>query len=215
MRQKQVGKTHNRKHTASDANAPTREQEMTQAVTLTPQQLQRALDYTRRQRHGRRNRTILLLTHWAGMRVGEVAALRYSDVISSTGDIVTEIRLAAAQTKGNLSRTVIVSERMRAELAIYCAHYRPKNVTDPLFYTQRRAGFTADTLTHIINGLYQQAGLEGASSHSGRRTFITTLAEKGVSARVLMSLAGHQNLSTTQRYIDIKPSMLRAAVELV
>jgi site-specific recombinase XerD len=41
------------------------------------------------------------------------------------------------------------------------------------------------------------------------------LAEKGVSARVLMSLAGHQNLSTTQRYIDIKPSMLRAAVELV
>jgi integrase/recombinase XerD len=188
---------------------------MTQAVTLTQQQLQRALDYTRRQRHGRRNRAILLLTHWAGMRVGEVAALRYSDVISSTGDIVTEIRLAAAQTKGSRSRTVIVSERMRAELAIYCAHYRPKNSTDPLFYTQRRAGFTADTLTHIVNGLYQQAGLEGASSHSGRRTFITTLAEKGVSARVLMSLAGHQNLSTTQRYIDIKPSMLRAAVELV
>jgi len=188
---------------------------MTQAVTLTQQQLQRTLDYTRKQRHGRRNRAILLLTHWAGMRIGEVAALRYSDVISSTGDIATEIRLSAAQTKGNRSRTVFISERMRAELAIYCAHYRPRNITDPLFYTQRRAGFTADTLTHIVNGVYQQAGLAGASSHSGRRTFITTLAEKGVSARVLMSLAGHQNLSTTQRYIDIKPSMLRAAVELV
>jgi site-specific recombinase XerD len=36
-----------------------------------------------------------------------------------------------------------------------------------------------------------------------------------VGARVLMSLARHQNLATTQRYIDIKPSMLRAAVELV
>lgn len=189
---------------------------MTQAATLTQQQLQRALDYTRNnQRHARRNRAILLLTHWAGMRVGEVAALRYCDVISSVGDIVAEIRLTAQQTKGSRSRTVVLSERMRAELAIYCTHYRPRNITDPLFYTQRRAGFTADTLTHIINGLYQRAGLDGASSHSGRRTFITTLAEKGVSARVLMSLAGHQNLSTTQRYIDIKPSMLRAAVELV
>lgn len=188
---------------------------MTQAATLTQQQLQRALDFTRKQRHGRRNRAILLLTHWAGMRVGEVAALRYCDVISSAGDIVSEIRLSAAQTKGNRSRTVVLSERMRTELAIYCAHYRPLNAIAPLFYTQRRAGFSADTLTHIINGLYQRCGLEHASSHSGRRTFITTLAEKGVSARVLMSLAGHQNLSTTQRYIDIKPSMLRNAVELI
>ncbi len=64
-------------------------------------------------------------------------------------------------------------------------------------------------------GIYRAAGIDGATSHSGRRSFITNLAKLGVSARVLMSLAGHQNLSTTQRYIDIKPSMLRAAVELV
>jgi integrase/recombinase XerD len=63
--------------------------------------------------------------------------------------------------------------------------------------------------------MYKNAGFDGASSHSGRRTFITNLAERGVGARVLMELAGHTNLSTTQRYIDIKPSMLRAAVELV
>jgi integrase/recombinase XerD len=84
-----------------------------------------------------------------------------------------------------------------------------------LFATERSAGFTADTLTHIVNGLYRRAGLDGASSHSGRRTFITKLAEQGVGARVLQQLAGHSSLATTQRYIDIKPSMLRAAVELV
>jgi integrase/recombinase XerD len=83
-----------------------------------------------------------------------------------------------------------------------------------LFATERSAGFTADTLTHIVNGLYRRAGLDGASSHSGRRTFITKLAEHGVGARVLQQLAGHANLNTTQKYIDIKPSMLRAAVEL-
>lgn len=48
-----------------------------------------------------------------------------------------------------------------------------------------------------------------------RRTFITNLAEKGVSVRVLQSLAGHRNISTTQVYIDVNDAMKRKAVELV
>jgi len=41
------------------------------------------------------------------------------------------------------------------------------------------------------------------------------LADKGVSVRVLMALAGHSQIATTQRYIDLRPSVVRAAVELV
>ena len=50
---------------------------------------------------------------------------------------------------------------------------------------------------------------------SGRRTGLTNLAERGVGVRVLMALAGHSNMATTQRYIDLRPAMLKAAVELV
>jgi integrase/recombinase XerD len=89
-----------------------------------------------------------------------------------------------------------------------------KDAKAPLFYTERSAGFTADTFTHIVNALYKRAQIHGGSSHSGRRTLITKLAEQGVGARVLQELCGHQNLATTQQYIDLKPSMLRAAVEL-
>jgi len=49
---------------------------------------------------------------------------------------------------------------------------------------------------------------------SGMR-HLTTLADKGVSVRVLMALAGHSQIATTQRYIDLRPSVVRAAVELV
>ena len=49
---------------------------MTQAATLTQQQLQRVLEYTRTRRHYKRNRAIILVTHYAMLRVGEVAALR-------------------------------------------------------------------------------------------------------------------------------------------
>ena len=74
---------------------------MTQAATLTQQQLQRVLDYTRTRRHFKRNRVIILLTHYAMLRVGEVAALRYCDVVDADGEIKAETTLSAAQTKGN------------------------------------------------------------------------------------------------------------------
>jgi len=189
---------------------------MAQAATLTAVQLQRVLDYVKgNTKHSLRNRAILLTTHLSGMRIGEVAALRYSDVVAADGTIKAEVRLSATQTKGNRARVVLLPERLRAELAQYLRNFPQRSPNLPLFYTQRSPGFTADTLTHVVNAMYKKAGFDGASSHSGRRTFITNLAERGVGARVLMELAGHTNLSTTQRYIDIKPSMLRAAVELV
>ena len=69
---------------------------MTQAATLDTQQLQRVLDYLKTRRHYRRNRVMLLLTYWSMLRVGEVAALRYCDVLDSNGQILAEAVLAAA-----------------------------------------------------------------------------------------------------------------------
>jgi integrase/recombinase XerD len=68
---------------------------------------------------------------------------------------------------------------------------------------------------YVANALYQRAGINGGSSHVGRRTFITNLAKHGISVRVLQHLTNHANISTTHRYIDLRPSMLRNAVELV
>jgi integrase/recombinase XerD len=62
---------------------------------------------------------------------------------------------------------------------------------------------------------YERAGIDGATSHSGRRTFITELAAKGIGVRVLAALAGHRSIQTTQRYIDVNDEMMRNAVELI
>ena len=75
--------------------------------------------------------------------------------------------------------------------------------------------FLANTLTQLIGQIYRKAGIDGATSHSGRRWFITKLAHSGVSAKVIMTLAGHKNLSTTQRYIDVNDEMMRAAVAIL
>ena len=188
---------------------------MAQARTLKEKELKQLLQFIAFKKHALRNRCMLLMTHWAGMRVGEVAALQYSDVLATDGSILAEIRLAADQTKGDKARVVYVAEKLRKELLNYVRTYPQTNPTRPLFYTQKRDHFTPNTLAQHFFWLYRAAGLNGASSHSGRRSFITTLANKGVSIRLLQALAGHRSITTTQVYIDVNDAMKRAAVELV
>ena len=214
--QKGVGILHIRKHTACTISLAKGYVQMSkQAKTLTERELQRLLDYVAKTKSAKRNRAIILLTHLAGMRIGEVAAVRVCDVMANDGTVRDEINLSAAQTKGNRSRSVLLNERMRAELASYILTIKIRDPKQALFSTQRSAAFSANSLTQVVNALYKQAGFDGASSHSGRRGFLTNLAEKGVSVRVMMALAGHRNMATTQRYIDLRPGVLRNAVELV
>ena len=187
-----------------------------QAKTLTQTELRRVLDYIATRKHAVRNRAVLMTTFLSG-RVGEVASLKYSDVVDSSGAIKAEIRLSAAQTKTKEARVVFVSNKLRRELEMYCRSYKPTNPNRKLFYSQKEKsdGFSANTLTQFFHYLYRRVGIEGASSHSGRRTFITNLANKGIGVRVLMSLAGHHSITSTQAYIDVNDDMKRSAVELI
>ena len=190
---------------------------MGKAKTFTAAELRRVLDYIATRQHAVRNRTMLLMTHWGGMRVGEVAALRYCDVLNSDGSVRAEINLSSEQTKGSHSRTVFVSSKLRKGLAAYVAAHPPISSEHSLFYTQKnpKRGFTANTLAQHFLYLYRSVGFDGASSHSGRRSFATTLSSKGVGVRVLMSAMGHRNISTTIGYVDASDDMLRRAVDLV
>lgn len=189
---------------------------MSQAKTLSERELKIVLATVAQGRHAERNRALILASFWTGMRVGELSSLRISDVVNDDGSIKDEIRLAAEQTKGSKGRVVMLGDRIRKELAVYMATIKTNNPLRPFFFSQRcRSGFTANSLCQHFAVMYRTAGLAGASSHSGRRTFITTLAHKGVGVRVLMALAGHQNMSTTQRYIDLNDEMLKVAVSLI
>lgn len=189
---------------------------MGKAKTFTATELRRVLDYIATRQHALRNRAMLLMTHWGGMRVGEVAALRFCDVLNSDGTVRTEINLSAEQTKGSHSRTVFLSTKLRKELAAYVASYTAADSSRAMFYTQKnpKRGFTANTLAQHFLHLYRKVGIDGASSHSGRRSFATMLSSKGVGVRVLMRAMGHRNISTTIGYVDASDDMLRKAVEL-
>ena len=198
---------------------------MSQARTLSQKELNLLLLYINTTKHAARNRAMVLMTFWGGMRIGEVAATKIGDVLAVDGTIKTEIRLTAAQTKGKYARTVILAEKLRKELLIYLQQrfgtkqlialsYTDK-MSKPLFNTQKRDGFNANTACYHMFMLYKAAGLDGASSHSGRHSFLSSLSAKSVPLKVLMELAGHRQAQTTMRYVNVTTDMKRAAVELI
>jgi integrase/recombinase XerD len=160
-----------------------------------------------------------MLGSLAGMRIGEIAALRVSDVLTPEGAVRNEIQLTAVQTKGSEARTVLLNMQLQGELEIYLrmlpAAHKDATQSMPLITSKTGKGFSANGLCQLMLKLYDGAGLDRATSHGTRRTFITTLAHKGVNVRVLAALAGHKSIATTQRYIELNENVLRAAVEMV
>lgn len=188
---------------------------MNQAKTLTPEEIRQVLDFIATQNYPLRNRVMLLTGLWSGMRVGEISNLTLGDVRNTDGTIKAEVRLTAEQTKGRQPRTVFLPQKLRDELAAYLAPRCEQPNTFPVFVTAGRRRFSANVMAQHFHYLFKHAGIAGASSHSMRRTFITTLANKGIGVRVLASLAGHRSIAVTQRYIDVNDDMKRNAVELV
>jgi integrase/recombinase XerD len=157
-----------------------------------------------------------MLSYLAGLRVGEVAALRWGDLLEGEGRVREQLRLSAAVTKGGHARVVFMNARLRREIEQFRLTLPAlPTAQQPVLLTQKRTAFSANTLCQLMRSWYDQAGLEGGSSHSGRRWFITRLAHAGISPKAIMMLAGHRHLSTTQRYIDVNDEMMRAAVEVL
>jgi len=90
---------------------------MAQASVLTDSDIRRVFRIVETTRHAERNRLAFILSIYAGMRIGEIAALTVRDVATAQGEVRREIKLSSEQTKGSKGRTVILSERVRREIA--------------------------------------------------------------------------------------------------
>ncbi len=188
---------------------------MAQAKTLSQTELDQVLEYVSTKKYALRDRAIILTSFLGGLRVAEIASLTMGDVVNPDGTIKNEIRLSAAQTKGKHPRTVFVSQRLQTELANYLTTRHIKEADIPFFHTDHRLRFSPNGLCVWFHQLYKNVGISGGSSHSGRKFFITTLANKGIGVRILASLAGHRSIAVTQRYIDVNDEQKRNAVELI
>lgn len=199
-----------------------------QAKLLTDTQQKAALRYVTAPDTGRypsRDRVILLLSFRGGLRAKEIANVTWGMVTDSEGAMRSDLDLPNIASKGKRGGRTIplhpdLLEALKALHAERCAvsrdlvaHHRP------IIHSERGKGMSAGGVTMWFYRLYGSLGFAGASSHSGRRTFLTKAARKiseaGGSLRDVQELAGHASLQTTQRYIESSTDAKRKLIGLL
>jgi integrase/recombinase XerD len=143
-------------------------------------------------RHPARNQVIVLLAAKAGLRAGEIAKLTWDMVLNPTGEIGTVIELHDHAAKNGGGRLIPVHPDLRQALAAcrgLCTG------VGPVIRSERGGPMTPLSIVVWFNRAFHNIGLNGCSSHSGRRTFITRAARLvhrvGGSLRDVQLLAGH------------------------
>jgi integrase/recombinase XerD len=188
-----------------------------QAKTLTPAQVARVLHEVKQSLYPERDCVMVLLSVNAGLRAIEISKVTWGMVLDVEGNVGDVLELRDGATKGAKSgRQVPLCAELRAALQALKGDDTPA-AEARIIHSQRDLGLSSGAITVWFHRLYNRLGLKGASSHSGRRTFVTELAKTivahGGSLRDVQQLAGHASLATTQRYIEGNSDAKRAAIE--
>jgi len=194
-----------------------------QAKTLSRQQIEAVSSYLISRRHGLRDQTIFNLSIRSGLRAKEIASLTWAMVTTSDGKIGDAIHLTNVASKGKSGRIIPMNKAVKENLGrllLEQQKIRHFDITTAYVITTERAKQTsAQSIVNMFSKWYRELGLLGCSSHSGRRTFITSAARKissvGGSLRDVQMLAGHSSLSVTQRYIEADSEAQRRVVDVI
>lgn len=139
-------------------------------------------------------------------------------VLGSDAAVNDQVALSQGITEGGRGRPIPMHCQLQEALRVL--HQSEGHlVTGHVIRSERQDRFNTQSVVNWFASAYHHLGLVGCSSHSGRRTFITTsaraLAKTGGSLRDIEELAGHRALTTTERYIEGDRAAQRRLIELL
>lgn len=187
-----------------------------QAATLSPEQFRQILRVSDTQLYATRNRAILYCSFGLGFRCHEIATLTFGQIVDDSGQLRDHFQIFKRHSKTNRNRDVyLTNTKVRRALQDHVDDCRQMNggtvnMNSVVFRTQKNLAFTGNTLQQMLKRLFVKAGMpDTVKSHSGRRTFATTLIENGTDIKSVALLMGHANVSQTAQYVESNPNVLR------
>ncbi|HWV55438.1 site-specific integrase [Pseudorhodoplanes sp.] len=187
-----------------------------QAKVLGDNHIRALLVYAQASRYPERNHVIVMLSVKAGLRAGEIANLTWPMVLDPQGRVGSTIELQDWAAKKRSGRRIPIHSDLRKALEYWRTI---NNGSEFVVTSERGTRMQPSSLVNWFATAYRKIGLDGCSSHSGRRTFITRAArlvhKAGGSLRDVQLLAGHRSIQTTQRYIDGDTDAQKRLVSLI
>ncbi len=182
---------------------------MDKAKILEEEQIKELLDFVAKGLNPQRDKVALLFGFKCGLRICEIARLKWDNVTDASGDLIPIgewITLPKGITKGmkENSKVLMHAEVHAALLDLRSCGAKAKTI----IYSSRdhRYPVTVNAFTVYLHRLYEEAGFVGCSSHTGRRTYITKMARicnlHGSSIKDVQLLARHADIRTTEGYIE-------------
>jgi integrase/recombinase XerD len=168
-------------------------------TVLSGSEVERLLAATRSLKY----RAIFMLAYGAGLRIGEVCALRIDDIDSK------RMLIRVRQGK-NGDRFAMLSPRVLEALRSYYKKHRPAG---PELFPGRRAGSSLHkrAAQKVFGQILRTASIDRhATPHSLRHAFATHLLETGTDVRTVQVLIGHAHIESTTKYLHLSKARLSA-----
>jgi site-specific recombinase XerD len=153
----------------------------------------------------KRDRAMVMLMVGAGLRIGEVVGLEMSDIGETDASNLCRLRVHG---KGDKERVVWLTQEIQRQMQIWLAE-RPPSKNSQVFLNQHGRPLSVSGVQFRLNQYCQSAGVQ-LTAHQLRHTFARRLVEHNLPVESLAKLLGHNQLTTTQRYIDGADPILRA-----
>ena len=149
------------------------------------------------ERASARDRAIVVMLLYTGLRLAELVALDVDDVRVSARKGVVIVRSG----KGDAYREVPLNALVRQVLEEWLAERKPKagDGERALFVGRGGRRLSKRSVDDVVRGLGEDAGVK-LSAHVLRHTFLTRMVRKGSDLVLVAELAGHRRLETTRRY---------------
>jgi site-specific recombinase XerD len=140
-------------------------------------------------------------------------ALEWSDLDLVKGQLCvarSEWKGHVTTTKGGQIRYVPLTERLAAALRAH-RHLKGPRV----LCADNGAPLSQREVQGLVARAARRANLRNVGVHVLRHTFCSHLAMRGASTRAIQELAGHQQITTTQRYMHLSPAAIDSAIRLL
>jgi integrase len=190
-----------------------------QAAYLTEKQVKNAIARTNDYKHALRNRGVVELSVYAGLRAIEIASLRWEHLLDEDGRVGEVIKLTNDASKGKSGGLVPMNTRLKETLTELFDSVEVKSAKSAVITNSSGQALKRQSVVNLLWSHYRKCDIQGASSHSGRRTFLSNAARKislvGGSIRDVQALARHKNLQTTQRYVEQNTEAQRLVVNML